>query len=450
MSGRRAKQLGVAERATVEPSKRWLPRLVAMLVPFAFGAILTAGGFILYPKATGSASTPARWSYNSPDAGHRTVAQLMALPDAELEKVDVIEMSVAVAREIPGCENLDYQHYRQIVDGWADDVRRWMAAAEGNFQKSPKEWRNDINFFRLGLLATYLTRERGIRYHEKYSQDQKEGRNSKYLEPGAVLVHGLIDTLRGTCSNMPVLHVAIGRRLGLPVSLAAVGPHYVCRYDDGKVHYNIEATYTGPGFVSDSDDDYIKHDGLPQKAVTTGSDFRSLTAREMLGVFVGMRARYYWDTNQYDRADRDYTLAKVLYPNHRYCFRESIRAIVWRGEQLFEPYETGHPATMAEWLASMYLRSPQSPTAMTRAPYEPPTAGRAPSFDVDQINAMNRANMQPQMPGMPQPITPGMPPQYRPPTYGPQVPQPGMPQPGVPQPGMPQPYQPPMPGQPPR
>ena len=440
MSGKRAKPLRAAEKATTESPKRGFPRLAAVLLPFAFGVVLTASGFLTYSQTGEPKGTPQGASYNSPDAGRRTVAQLMALPDAELEKVDIVEMSVAVAREIPRCENLDYQHYKQIVDGWADDVRRWMSVAEVNFQKSPKEWRNDINFFRLGLLATYLTRERGVRYHEKYSQDQKEDRNSKYEEPGAVLVHGLIDTLRGTCATMPVLHVAIGRRLGWPVSLASVGPHYVCRYDDGKVHYNIEATYTGPGFVSDSDQDYIKNDGLPQKAVTTGSDFRSLSGREMLGVFVGMRARYYWDTKQYDAADRDYVLSRVLYPNHRYCFRESIRALVWRGEQLFEPYETGHPATMAQWLTSMYLRPTQGPTAMSQTPYQPPVNRMDPMAEIERINAMNRANLQPQMPGVPHPVTPGMP---QPPTYGPQIPTPGVPNPY-------RPYQPAVPGQPPR
>lgn len=417
-----------------------MPRFAAVLLPFVFGVVLTAAGFLIYLQAGVVRGTSQAPSYISPDAGHRTVAQLMALPDAELEKVDIVEMSVAVAREISGCENLDYQHYKQVVDGWASDVSRWMTVAEGNFEKSPQEWRNDINFFRLGLLATYLTRERGVRYHEKYSQEQKDGKNSKYEEPGAVLVHGLIDTLRGTCATMPVLHVAIGRRLGWPVSLASVGPHYVCRYDDGKVHYNIEATYTGPGFVADSDQDYIKNDGLPQKAVTTGSDFRSLTAREMLGVFVGMRARYYWDTKQYDPADRDYALARVLYPSHRYGFRESVRAFVWRGEQLFDPYETGHPATMAQWLASIYYRPSQGATAMSRTPYQPPVNRMDPMAEIERINAMTRANMQPHIPGVPQPVTPGVP---QPPTYGPPVPTPGVPNPH-------QPYQPPVPGQPPR
>jgi hypothetical protein len=220
----------------------------------------------------------------------RSVWELLALPDAELEKVDVLEMNLAVAKGIPGLEKLDYSHYRQIVDDWTEQFRRELAATEPRFYQSPGEWRNDINFFRLGLLCTYLTRERGIGYIEKYSQDQKQGRNSKYQSPEALLLHGLIDTQHGTCANMPVLHVVIGRRMGWPVSLACVGPHYVCRYDDGKVHYNIEATYTGPGFVSDSDEEYMQHDHLPKIALASGSDFRSLSAREMMGCFLCARA----------------------------------------------------------------------------------------------------------------------------------------------------------------
>ena len=268
-----------------------------------------------------------------------------------------------------------------------------MPAAEVNFHKSPRKWRNDINFFRLGMLATYLTRECGIRYDEKYSQEQKQGKVSRYTEPGALLLHGLIDTKRGTCANMPVLHVAIGRRLGWPVSLAAVGPHYVCRYDDGKVHYNIEATYTGPGFVSDSDEEYMKNDHLPRRAKTSGSDFRSLTAREMLGVFISARARYYRDTNRFGKADCDYALARVLYPNHRYAYVESIRAFLWRGNQLFERAETGHPADLAGYLASVYLRPRGNRAAMTRSPFDPPMVYRNdPLADIERIEAMNRAS----------------------------------------------------------
>jgi len=422
-----------------------------MLLPMAIGAVLTAGGFLLFagtPDPGRGSSVRVSSGSNAPDAGCRTVAQLLALSDEELERVDVLELNIAVAREIPGCEHLDYQRYKRIVDEWTDDVRRLESVSKDNFSKTPHEWNNDINFFRLGLLATYLTRDRGVRYHEKYSADQKAGKSSKYIEPGALLIHDLIDTLRGTCANMPVLHVIIGRRLGLPVSLASVGPHYVCRYDDGKVHYNIEATYEGPGFVSDSDQDYVKDIGLPQKAATTGSDFRSLTAREMLGVFVGSRARYYWDTDQREAAYRDYIFSQALYPNHRANFRESVRAIVWQGEQLFEPYETGHPATMAQWLVSTYLRLPQGPPDTTTVHHAPPTARRNSMYD-EEINAITRASVLPRPPTDLQPVTvaPAVPQPNRAPIYGAQQ-QPRMPQPGVPQPYQPPTYQPPMPGQP--
>lgn len=391
------------------------------LLAFALGAVTTGGVALLIGQSNtgGKNLNLGTGTHSGPGLpGHRTVAQLMALSDADLEKVDIVEMSVAVAREIPGLENLDYDHYKKIVDAWTDEFRRWMPAAEVNFRKSPQVWRNDINFFRLGLVATYLTRERGIRYGKKYSQEQKQGKLSKYEDPGALLLHGLIDSLRGTCANMPVLHVVLGRRMGWPVSLASVGPHYVCRYDDGKVRYNIEATYTGPGFVSDSDEEYMKNDQLPRRAITSGSDFRPLSGREMLGVFVAMRARYYWDTKQYDDADRDYVLARVLYPNHRYAYRESIRAFLWRGEQLFEPTETGHPADLARFLAYTYLRPRQRPTPMTRRPYQPPMVYRNdPLADINRINAINRANMLAQTPGVPHP---GIPQPYRP--YQPQMP----------------------------
>jgi hypothetical protein len=427
---------GGSQQAATKPKKSPYASFLNYALTFLFGAAAAGGTAVMLYERTPLLPYAGQASADT-TASNRTVAQLMALSNAELEKVDIVGMSVAVAREIPGQENLDYQHYREIVDGWTDQFRRWMPTAEANFLNSPQQWRGDINFFRLGLLATYLTRERGVRYDEKYSQDQKEGKNSKYKEPGAVLVHGLIDTLRGTCATMPVLHVAIGRRLGWPVSLAAVGPHYVCRYDDGKVHYNIEATYTGPGFVSDADEDYMKNDHLPKKALTSGSDFRSLSAREMLGVFVAARARYYRDTSRFGEADRDYALARVLYPNHRYAYRESILAFLWRGEQLFDPTETGHPADLAGYLAATYLRAPQRPTAMNQTPYQPPVNPMDPMAEIERINAMNRANMLPQTPGVP-----------RPPTQGPQMPQPGVPQPGFPQPY--QPFQPPMPGQPPR
>ena len=193
-------------------------------------------------------------------AGWRSVAQLIALSDTELEKTDIVEMNIAVAREIPGLEKLDYAAYRKIVDGWTDQFRRWLPTVEHAFRQAPEKYKNDINFFRIGMLAQFLDQHVGVAYVARQKTDQKRGvEEVLYTDPGHLLLHGLIDTKRGTCATMPALHVAIGRRMGWPVALACAKSHYVCRYDDGKTVYNIESTDTGRGgFAAGSDKDYIE------------------------------------------------------------------------------------------------------------------------------------------------------------------------------------------------
>jgi hypothetical protein len=64
-----------------------------------------------------------------------------------------------------------------------------------------------------------------------------------------------MDTLQGACGNLSVLHAVLGRRIGLPVSLACAGPHYICRFDDGTEIINIETTNTGNGGFSSQADE---------------------------------------------------------------------------------------------------------------------------------------------------------------------------------------------------
>lgn len=146
----RRKRERAAEKTTVGTPRKRFRWLTSPLFAFAFGAILTAGGFLLFSR-TGDFTRHA-----SLELGHRTAAQLMALPDAELEKVDIVEMNIAVAREIPGLEHLDYAKYCQTVDGWTAQFRAWLPSVEHVFHQEPAKFHNDINFFRLGMLAQFL------------------------------------------------------------------------------------------------------------------------------------------------------------------------------------------------------------------------------------------------------------------------------------------------------
>ena len=268
----------------------------------------------------------------------------LALPDSDLEQSDLMAMNLTVAREIPSLSALDIPRCCNIVDQWTRQFASMLPEMEAAFRRTPAKWKNDLRFFRVGMLAGFLGHEIGIRYLE----DQKHAQAARYLNPADLFLNGLIDTRQGTCASMPTLHVAIARRLGWPVSLASEKSHFISRYDDGEVHHNIEATNTHPGgFVSNPDEMYIQRFDLPRKAISSGSDLRRLSTREMLGVFVAFRARHFLDSGDLDRADRDYALARALIPTHRRTYIAAMMPFLNRGSRLFEPGELGHPNSLA-------------------------------------------------------------------------------------------------------
>jgi hypothetical protein len=376
-----------AVKDTARGKRGWSNYLLA----FLFGAVATAGSVLLFTwgqsGSAGVAGPEVPSGSGMGKTGQRSVGQLMALSNQELEQADILEMNVAVAREIPGLEKLDYDHYRQVVDGWTDQFRLWLPTVEHAYHQAPEKYKNDINFFRLGMLEQFLDRQIGVAYVEEQKQAQKRGQEEiAYTNPGDLFLHGLIDTKRGTCMTMPTLHVAMGRRLGWPVGLACVGSHYICRYDDGKAVYNIEATDTERGgFAAGTDRDYAEKEGVSPRAIACGSDLRKLTAREMLGVFVAARARHYADTNRPQLAARDYALAHALAPNSRQIYMGLVEHLMDVGERLFASDERGHPGSLLGYLASRY-----DPSAARGTPGARP--GRDPMAELERINAINEAN----------------------------------------------------------
>jgi hypothetical protein len=212
--------------------------------------------------------------------------ELLALPEGEMAKVDPLVMNLLVAKSIPRPAELDIPRYVALADEWAGLVRSRLPSLERFFWQSPQDWKNDVNLFRLGVLCEILQSDLGIAYRE----GQRDLTSVLYTEPTDLFLNGVMDTRRGTCCNMAVLHVAIGWRLGWPVSLACVRSHLVCRFDNGEVTHNIEATYPGTGaFKSDPDAYLIREYSLPAIAIASGSDLCALNHREMLGVFIGFR-----------------------------------------------------------------------------------------------------------------------------------------------------------------
>ncbi len=250
--------------------------------------------------------------------------------DADLARVDPVWLNLWVAQGVPSLASLAILQYSTLVDEWAREIARRMPRYDRAFHRAPQDWDNDLHQFRLGLVCSFIHNDLGIRYNEEHKDAQKLRRGFSYTEPSDLFLNGVIETRRGTCANMTALHLAIGRRLGWPVSIAMAGWHQILRFDNGDVVWNIEASNTECGFRVNPDGWYQKEHDISQEAIYGGSDLTFLKPRQLLGLFFGMRGRHFhdmldpnvpkseWEYAHYlQRARSDFDTALSLYPQSR-------------------------------------------------------------------------------------------------------------------------------------
>lgn len=276
---------------------------------------------------------------------------LLAKSDRELGRIDPIVQNLLVAKGLPSLADLDVDRFAGTVDGWVREFRKILSAKEANFDRAPQDFKNDIRFYRLVALHWYFDERLGIRYKE----DQRDLKEVFYTDPSDLFVNGVIDTRRGTCGNMAALYVAMCWRLGWPVSLACINAHTLARFEDGGVVHNIEVTTAGMGGCGSRPDDYYcEQHSLPPSAMRSGSDLRSLTPRESLGVYFGHRGRHHADCDRWDQSEADYLLARYLLPKNRKLYLNGLGLTINRGKSLFDPGERGHPTTLAQHVRDTY------------------------------------------------------------------------------------------------
>lgn len=286
------------------------------------------------------------------DYSRLTVPHLLAMSPKELACIDPLAINLIVAKGIPALADLQISAYQETINRWVMDfTQRCLPRWEPYFHEAPQDFENDIRYFRLGMVCQYLELEVGI----EYNSDQRDVQGVHYTNPSDLFLNGVIDTRQGTCGNMAALQLAIGWRLGLPVSLACVNSHYILRFDDGETIYNIEATQSGyGGFKSDPDQFLIETKNLPAIALSCGSELRALRPHEVFGSFIGLRARHLQDVgkSQGDEekilaSEPDWLLARQLFPTNRVLYKSQMVISSMRGDSLFEPREAGHPTTYA-------------------------------------------------------------------------------------------------------
>ncbi len=133
-------------------------------------------------------------------------------------------------------------------------------------------------------LVTVLQRDLGVYSDDKLNDDPNFS-NSEDL-----FIHGILRGKGGTCSSLPTLYSAVGRRLGYPLKLVKTGHHCFARWDHPSgERFNIECTVLG--LDTPTDESYqVGPTFAPPDVIQAGGFYKSKTPRQELGGFLIQRA----------------------------------------------------------------------------------------------------------------------------------------------------------------
>jgi hypothetical protein len=433
MSGKRAKRLRATVKRPQRPAKSNRAKRISLLaMPLVLIATLVTGYFtFLGDKPTkpifASATAPVKVVRSA-----KTLDDLLKIPADRLGEVDIAEMNLLCATGLPGAEKLDIDHALATLDDWAKRVkfeteRHLYRVIDPRYAE---HYRHSEAYLRAEMLVQALWEDLGVKY------DPAARHNFSFKDSRVAFIHGMIpmpgqtqaEVPGGTCASMPVMYVAVGRRLGYPLKLVTTKGHVFVRWDGNdhfnpawRERFNIEGTN---GFTSYPDEYYKTWPfKLADKEVKAGRYLVSLTPAEEFAEFLAARGHCGSDNGQPAFAASCYENACGYDPS-----RPSYRA--WFGDAAIASGYRPHIPALANLLARRRqhkVLDPESIVANQQA------AARREWLRTQPENPMT--------PGLPNGIPAGVSTPYQ--LYQPSAP--GQP-PGISSPH--QPYRPRIPGQP--
>ena len=235
--------------------------------------------------------------------------RLVAMSEAELAAIDIARLNMFCAAGLPGTERIDPAACITTLDGWSEYIRRNVERWWPGFLEAPRPGEESPGKFRMMAIATLLVRQLGVRYNLRFAQGDYDARDCSNL-----FLHGLLIGAGGTCVTMPVLYIAIARRLGYPVFLVKTRDHYFARWDEpGVERFNVECTC--PGFFSPSDEYYCNWPSRVTEAdLWHGVLLRNLGRREEFACFLCERGNCLLDHLRIPEALEAYCNAHKILP----------------------------------------------------------------------------------------------------------------------------------------
>jgi hypothetical protein len=279
--------------------RRLLLFILLCTISFLAGMLIMGGRFVLSGRSLFR------------DSGQDNIFaldRLIAMPEKELESVDIAQMNLVCSEDLPGSETLDIRQCLATLDQWADIIRKDTDNRLPSFQANPKKYNNSVNLFKVVNMVLCLKEQIGVDYNQEIM------RRTEFPDSKDVFIHGCITGKKeGGCVSIPTLCVSVGRRLGYPLKLVLTREHVFFRWDDGREVFNMEACC--PGCDTHPDEYYRSWPRpLSEQEVKDNHFLMSLTAAEELGLFLEMRGHCLFDTGRLAEAQVMYANAYRLMP----------------------------------------------------------------------------------------------------------------------------------------
>jgi len=249
-------------------------------------AVLSALAFLVAGKL------PSLADQTQPTNPH-SLAELLKGASKSPTQQDVALANLLCAEGLPGAEGLDIQASLALLDSMALRVASETARNRYRFERNAAEFESSEAYFKMIFLVVVLQEDFGIHYNPAKISAVGNGESDEvfFADSNDILINGLLGARRaGTCSSMPVLYAAVGRRLGYPLKLVTAKAHLFVRWDDGKERLNLEATNRG---LSVNPDSYYKNWPYPITAEEEqrGLYLKNLTAPEEIALCLEARSQ---------------------------------------------------------------------------------------------------------------------------------------------------------------
>lgn len=277
-------------------------------------ALFILGAIVLAINNASGPSAPVR------------LEELLSLSADRLKEIDVARMNLLCAQGLNGSGNIKIQEALQTLDQWAELVKRNETKYAPGFFRNRAKYDNSYAKFQAVNLGLTLKNDLNCGYNMDLvdSGVMADINSTRFFKNSQdIFLHGFTGKRTGSCSSLPVLMVAVGRRCGYPLYLVTCKGHLFCRWDDGKERFNIETACPGVDMKSD---DYYTQWPHPASVAEIQSEkyLKNLTQAEELGLFCDLRGACLQANGRYAEAIEAYEAALKAFPDSKYIRRSII------------------------------------------------------------------------------------------------------------------------------